>query len=104
MNLNDSKCVANLLQLTTMNWFPSYFPRSSKVLTGPLENTSVPMHGGMDQIPCEVKKQGCAHLSFPELNRTKHAVEPKTGIEFPMILDNILDGEQNCSLDSEVNT
>ncbi|KAF7830409.1 fatty-acid-binding protein 2 [Senna tora] len=75
---------------------------SSKVLTGPLENADVPTHGGKDQIPCEVKKQGRAHLSLPGLNCTKHAVEPKTGIEFPTILDNILDGEQNSSLNSQV--
>ncbi|XP_054791895.1 fatty-acid-binding protein 2 [Prosopis cineraria] len=75
---------------------------SSTVLTGPLENTEVSMHGGKDQIPCEVKKKGCAQLSFPELNLTKHVVEPKTGIEFPMILNNVVDEEQDVNLNSEV--
>ncbi|XP_028807091.1 fatty-acid-binding protein 2 [Neltuma alba] len=73
---------------------------SSTVLTGPLENTEVPMHGGKDQIPCEVKKKGCAQLSFPELSLTKHVAEPKTGIEFPVILNNVVDGEPE--LNSEV--
>ncbi|KAK4277289.1 hypothetical protein QN277_015306 [Acacia crassicarpa] len=75
---------------------------SSTVLTGPLENSELPKHGGKDQIPCEVKKKGCAQLSFPELNLTKYVVEPKTGIEFPIILNNVIDGEQDISLNSEV--
>ncbi|KAI9107137.1 hypothetical protein K1719_022665 [Acacia pycnantha] len=75
---------------------------SSTLLTGPLENSELPKHGSKDQVPCEVKKKGCAQLSFPELNLTKHVVEPETGIEFPIILNNVIDGEQDVSLNSEV--
>ena len=73
------------------------------MLNGPLENTEVPMHEGKDRIPCDVKKRGCAQLYFPELKLEKHAVEPKTGIEFPVILNNVADGEQDNSSNNEVN-
>lgn len=75
--------------------------RSSEVLTDPLENTDVQVHGYMGQRSCEVENQRHAGLALPDLNQTSHAVEPKTGIEFPMILENILAGE-NSSLSSEV--
>ena len=51
----------------------------------------------------EVERQVCPRLSFNDLNLTKPAVEPKTGIEFPMVLDNAMAGEQNSSFNSEVN-
>ncbi|XVF35257.1 hypothetical protein REPUB_Repub18cG0129900 [Reevesia pubescens] len=56
----------------------------------------------MNRRPCEVGHQGCCSLSFLDLNWTRHAVEPRTGIEFPTILDNILDRQNNSSLASEV--
>ncbi|XP_061337771.1 fatty-acid-binding protein 2 [Gastrolobium bilobum] len=75
---------------------------SSNVLAGPLQNPDVQMNGGMNQMPREVEQQGCPRLSFPDLNQAKPAVEPKTGIEFPVVLDNISAGEQNSSFNSEV--
>ncbi|KAM6541922.1 hypothetical protein CsatB_006369 [Cannabis sativa] len=70
---------------------------SSKVLTAPLENSDV-----MVQRPCDVDHQGRAGLSFSDLNWRRHVIEPRTGIEFPMILHNILSGENNSNLCSEV--
>ncbi|KAJ7958420.1 fatty-acid-binding protein 2-like [Quillaja saponaria] len=81
---------------------PPFQNLSSKVLAVPLENTDVQVHGGIDQMPSKIENPGCARLSFPELNWTRHAVEPRTGIEFPIILDNILAGEKKSSLNSEV--
>ncbi|XP_027368924.1 fatty-acid-binding protein 2 isoform X2 [Abrus precatorius] len=75
---------------------------SSNVLAGPLQNPEVQMHGAMDQLPKEVERQGCPRLLLGELNQAKPAVEPKTGIEFPLVLDNIAAGEQNSSFNSEV--
>ncbi|GMJ07565.1 fatty-acid-binding protein 2 [Hibiscus trionum] len=74
---------------------------SSKVLAVPLDNTEVQMLECIDRRPCEVG-QGCGSLSFLDLNRRRHAVEPRTGIEFPTILDNMLDTQNNSSLASEV--
>ncbi|KAK8974931.1 hypothetical protein V6N11_066472 [Hibiscus sabdariffa] len=74
---------------------------SSKVLAVPLDNTEVQIPECMDRRPCEVG-QGCGSLSFLDLNWRRHAVEPRTGIEFPTILDNILDTQNNSSLASEV--
>lgn len=75
--------------------------RSSKVLAVPLDNTELQMQELVDRRPCEVG-QGCGSLSFLDLNRRRHAIEPRTGIEFPTILDNILDTQNNSSLASEV--
>lgn len=72
--------------------------RTSKLLRVPLDdNSDVQLHGCLDQKPCEI-----GSLSFPDLNLRRHATEPKTGIEFPLMLDNILDGENNSRLTSEV--
>lgn len=61
-------------------------------------------HMCLDQRPCEVENRGCSGLSVPDLSWKEHAVEPRTGIEFPMILDSILAGERNCNLTSKVST
>ncbi|XP_022730695.1 fatty-acid-binding protein 2 isoform X2 [Durio zibethinus] len=81
---------------------PPFDNLSSKVLAVPLDNTEVQMQEHMDRRPCEVGCQGCGSLSFLDLNWTRNAVEPRTGIEFPTILDNILDRKHNSSLASEV--
>ncbi|XVF48769.1 hypothetical protein PTKIN_Ptkin03bG0215700 [Pterospermum kingtungense] len=82
---------------------PPFDKLSSKVLAVPLENTEVQMQECMDQRPCEVGHQGCGRLSVLDLNWTRQlAVEPGTGIEFPTILNNILDRQNNSSLASEV--
>lgn len=76
--------------------------RSPNVLGVPLENNNVQMHGCLDQMPCEVERQGCSGLSFPDLNWARQTIEARTGIEFPMILDNFLSGENNYRFTSEV--
>ena len=73
--------------------------RSSNMLAVSTSNTDL-----MDQRPCEVGRQGCAGLPFPNLDWRIHAVEPRTGIEFPLVLDNILTAGNNSSLNSEVRT
>ncbi|KAF9680936.1 hypothetical protein SADUNF_Sadunf06G0173400 [Salix dunnii] len=74
----------------------------SKLLTIPRENGDVPVHTSPGQRPCEVERSGCPGLLFPDLNWTRHAVEPRTGIEFPMLLDNILAGQNRSRSPSEV--
>lgn len=76
--------------------------RSSDAIAVPLENNELQVHGCMDQKPCEVAYRAHAGLTLADVNWTRHAIEPKTGIEFPMILGNILSGENNSSLSSEV--
>lgn len=73
------------------------------MLGTPLENGDVQVHGSIDQSPCKVEHRGCPGLSFSHLNWTRHAVEPRTGIEFPMILDNFLPSQSRSHLTSEVN-
>ncbi|KAE8735283.1 Fatty-acid-binding protein 2 [Hibiscus syriacus] len=74
---------------------------SSKVIAVPLDNAEVQMPEYIDRKPCEVG-QGCGSLSFLDLNWRRHAVESKTSIEFPTILDNILETQYSSSLASEV--
>ncbi|KAJ6330393.1 hypothetical protein OIU76_009075 [Salix suchowensis] len=74
----------------------------SKLLAIPRENSDVPVHTSPGQRPCEVERSGCPGLSFPDLNWTRHAVEPRTGIEFPILLDNILAGQNRSRSPSEV--
>ncbi|XVE53830.1 hypothetical protein DITRI_Ditri03aG0033400 [Diplodiscus trichospermus] len=81
---------------------PPFDNLSAKVLGVQVENTEVQMQEYMDRRPCEVGHQGCGSLSCLDSNWTRHAVEPRTGIEFPTILDNILDRQNNSSLASEV--
>ncbi|KGN55383.1 fatty-acid-binding protein 2 isoform X2 [Cucumis sativus] len=75
---------------------------SSDIMPVPLENSAVQVHGSMDQKPCEVAYRTHAGLMVPDVNWARNAIEPKTGIEFPMMLDNILDAENNSCLSSEV--
>lgn len=84
-------------------FFLNFTYRSSNVLSSPLQNPDVQMFGAMDQVPKEVECQGCAFLPCLELNQAKPAVEPKTGIEFPLVLDNLFTGEKNYNFNSEVN-
>ncbi|XVE97772.1 hypothetical protein REPUB_Repub03eG0047600 [Reevesia pubescens] len=81
---------------------PPFDNLSTKVLAVPLDNIEVQMQECMDRRPCEVGHQGCGSLSFLDLNWKRHVVEPRTGIEFPTILDDILDRQNNSSLASEV--
>lgn len=71
----------------------------------PLENGGELIQRCVDQNPCEVVHRGCGgcgDLYFSNFNRTRHAVEPRTGIAFPTILDNFLSGERNSSWLTEV--
>ena len=67
-----------------------------------MENGDLQVHASIDQRPCEVEHHGCSGLSFSDLNWTRHAVEPKTGIELPIFLDNILARQEGSILTSEV--
>ncbi|KAF9614695.1 hypothetical protein IFM89_019823 [Coptis chinensis] len=81
---------------------PPFDSLSAKVLAMPLENSDVLVKSHMDQTHCIRRHQGSSELSFHEINWTRDAVEPVTGIEFPTVLDNILAGKKNSSLRSEV--
>ncbi|KAM7260150.1 hypothetical protein ACFE04_015891 [Oxalis oulophora] len=74
---------------------------SSKALSMPLEGGEVQMRGSMDQRPCSVEHQRCGGLSSPSTLK-RHAVEPKTGIEFPMLLDNVPETKYDAQLASGV--
>lgn len=76
---------------------------SRNLLAIPLGATPMETQMSMDQSPCEVEHRGCSNSFFQSLNWSRHAVEPRTGIEFPAILDNIFAVDNNSSFTSEVN-
>lgn len=67
----------------------------------PSDKGEVKMPGCVDQRSCEVGPQRSGSLAFAEFNRTKHAVETRTGIEFPTVLNNTLASDNYRT--SEVN-
>ncbi|KAF9614694.1 hypothetical protein IFM89_019822 [Coptis chinensis] len=81
---------------------PPFDSLSAKVLAMPLENSDVLVNSHMDQTHCIRRHQGSSELSLHEINWTRDAVEPVTGIEFPTVLDNISAGKKNSTLRSEV--
>lgn len=82
----------------------NFASRSSKLLSGPMQDPDMQIHGSMDQLPKEVERQRCPRLSISELNLANSTMEPKTGIEFPVVLDSLSAGEQSSRSDAEVNT
>ncbi|OVA08346.1 Chalcone isomerase [Macleaya cordata] len=81
---------------------PPFDNLSLKVHAVPLENADIQINGLMDQRPCMAEHRGSSNLSFHEIDWTRHAVEPRTGIEFPTVLDNNLAEGNNSSFTSEV--
>lgn len=65
------------------------------------ENGNAVVERSLNHSPCEVEQRSCGDLYYGNFNCTAHAVEPRTGIEFPTILDNIFGGS-NTSLNTEV--
>lgn len=75
--------------------------RSSNALSVPLEKTDEQINLQIDHAPCEDEHQRCSHPSLIEISWKADAVEPRTGIKFPAILDA---GDSNFSPPSkEVN-
>lgn len=54
----------------------------------------------MNQRLCEVELRGCSDISLECLS---WAIEPRTGIEFPSILESMVAGVDNSNVSSEVN-
>ncbi|KVG40999.1 Chalcone isomerase [Cynara cardunculus var. scolymus] len=64
------------------------------------ENGNAVVERSLNHSPCEVEQRRCGDLHYENFNCPAHAVEPRTGIEFPTILDNIFEGS-NTSLNME---
>lgn len=65
------------------------------------ENNNVVVERSMNHSPCEVEQRRCGDIKFGSSNCSASAVEPRTGIEFPTILDNIFGGG-NSNFNTEV--
>ncbi|KAJ4842069.1 hypothetical protein Tsubulata_039962 [Turnera subulata] len=81
---------------------PPFDKLSSKAVGVPLKNDEAQIHASLDHRPCEVDHRPYSGISFTDVGWARNAVEPRTGIEFPMFLDNILSGENRSRLTSEV--
>ncbi|KAJ8527102.1 hypothetical protein K7X08_029579 [Anisodus acutangulus] len=81
---------------------PPFDNFSGDVLSVQLDSSAMESQSGEDQRQCEVEHRGCDNSFFENLNWSRHAVEPRTGIEFPTILDNLIARERNSSFTSEV--
>lgn len=66
------------------------------------EDSNVLRLGSLERSSCNAQHGGCVGHTFPECNWTRHAIEPKTGIQFPGVLNNILTKENQSNLLSEV--
>ncbi|KAK9102433.1 hypothetical protein Sjap_019687 [Stephania japonica] len=59
-----------------------------KVLAVPLENTDFQVNRLINQTPSVNLNQESLGLPFPEMNWTRQAVEPITGVKFPTVMHN----------------
>lgn len=66
---------------------PPFENLSSKVLAIPLENADEQINGQTGNFPPEDECLRCSNLSLTLLNWKGDAVEPRTGIKFPTILE-----------------
>ncbi|KAK4412705.1 Fatty-acid-binding protein 2 [Sesamum alatum] len=83
---------------------PPFTNVPSNILAAPLETSSVEAQICMDQRPCEIENRGCGpctDLYLQSLAWSK-TVEPRTGVEFPTMLDKTISGESNPSFTPEV--
>ncbi|KAK6119734.1 hypothetical protein DH2020_046527 [Rehmannia glutinosa] len=82
---------------------PPFTNVSSNVLAIPLETSSVEAQRCVDQNPCDIENRGCgpcSDLYFQNLAWAK-TIEPRTGVEFPTMLGDIISGESNYSFTPE---
>ncbi|KAF5186846.1 Fatty-acid-binding protein [Thalictrum thalictroides] len=75
---------------------------SPNVLSTSLENSDVLLNDHGNRATCLRGHRGSTDLSFDNLNWSRHSVEPVTGIQFPTVLDNISDGQNNSTPNTEV--
>ncbi|KAK1308321.1 Fatty-acid-binding protein 2 [Acorus calamus] len=60
---------------------------SRKMLAVPLENTDERILGLIEQTPHEDDCRGCSGLCLSDMSWRRDAIEPRTGIKFPSVLD-----------------
>ncbi|KAK4388681.1 Endoglucanase 16 [Sesamum angolense] len=83
---------------------PPFTNVPSYILAAPLETSSVEAQICMDQRSCEIENRGCGpctDLYLQSLAWSK-TVEPRTGVEFPTMLDKTISGQSNSSFTPEV--
>ncbi|XP_021755566.1 fatty-acid-binding protein 2-like [Chenopodium quinoa] len=73
------------------------------MLTIPPEDADTQVLASMDKSPCNVQShRDCVGHAFPEFKWLRDTVEPKTGIQFPGVLNSIIAKDTQSNLSSEV--
>ncbi|XP_021762151.1 fatty-acid-binding protein 2-like [Chenopodium quinoa] len=73
------------------------------MLAIPPEDADAQMLGSMDKNPCNVQHhRDCVGHAFPEFKWLRDTIEPKTGIQFPGVLNSIIAKDTQSNLSSEV--
>lgn len=75
--------------------------RSRNFLAVSCENGNAVAGRSVNHSPCDVEQWRCGDLNSGNSSCSTSTVEPRTGIEFPTILDNIFGGAKT-SLNTEV--
>ncbi|KAL9176584.1 hypothetical protein ABFS82_01G006400 [Erythranthe guttata] len=77
---------------------------SSNFLAVPLEHSSVEAQKCMDQRPCEIENRGSGPRNDLPIQHLAYAksIEPRTGVEFPTMLDYTMSGESDSGFTPEV--
>ncbi|KZV36498.1 fatty-acid-binding protein 2-like [Dorcoceras hygrometricum] len=79
-------------------------PPFTNVATNGIETSCMETQTCIDQKLCEIENGGCGpfdNLYFQSLDFSENAVEPRTGIEFPTMLDSRNDGERDSNFNPE---
>ncbi|XP_078441016.1 chalcone-flavanone isomerase family protein [Wolffia australiana] len=79
-------------------FLPPFDHTSSRLLSMPSEMASEQLYEKQGPGPCRDSIHGCGTLSLPNINLIGDAVEPRTGIKFPAILDNQVFGQDSMEV------
>ncbi|KAK1288496.1 Fatty-acid-binding protein 2 [Acorus calamus] len=77
---------------------PPFDNISRKMLAASLESTDERILGSVEQAPCRDDPRGCSGLCLSDIGWRIDAIEPRTGIKFPTVLDR----EDHSSVTPEV--
>ncbi|CAL1370526.1 unnamed protein product [Linum trigynum] len=82
-------------------FIPPFKNSSPELLGGNPDNEAVRVRTFFDQSQCTIEPRGCSICSCPDINWENHAIEPRTGIEFPIVLNSSTQ-EKKSNLSPEI--
>ncbi|CAI0401314.1 unnamed protein product [Linum tenue] len=82
-------------------FIPPFKNSSPELLGGNPDNKAVRVRTFFDQSQHDIEPRGCSICSCPDINWENHAIEPRTGIEFPIVLNSSTQ-EKKSNLSPEI--